>query len=160
KSTLLDPGPLKMFRPALPYACGNGIANADVSNHSLVDRRLPGKSPLPIRFGLQLLPCALMSAQDITTLKGDPLCAAKIPLNCQPASRLVAAPGRRDPKALPRPTGIAHTRLPTKRCVRSKLDSPRSSPGFNGFWGYWPLAAALSVPLLWLSIAFDQVYEV
>src|SRR5580658_1853035 len=155
----LSPGANRMLRPALPYWGVEGITKAEVLNHSLMDCWPEGSAPLEIRFGRQLLPSALMSAQFISTLNGVPLCAVKMPLNCQRPRTSFTSSRTRERSAGPRPNGISHTALPTRTCGRSKLESPRSRLALSGSCGYCPLAIAVSVPLLWLSIDFDQVYE-
>src|SRR5580658_10469784 len=159
RSMSLSPGARKMLRPASPYSGVDGITKAPVLNHSLMDCWPEGRAPLATRFGRQLSPCAWMSAQDISTLNGVPLCAVNIPLNRHPPRAPFTSSLARDRSAGPRPNGISHTRLPTNTCGRSKLESPRSKFVLSGSCGYWPLAIAVSVPLLWLSIDFDHVYE-
>ena len=83
-SIFVLPGPRRMFRPASPYACGEGVTKAEVLNHSAIERWSDGKAPLPMTLGRQLFPWALMVAQGIRTLNGDPVWAPKIPLNCHP----------------------------------------------------------------------------
>src|SRR5271155_5763811 len=158
-SMSLSPGARRMLRPALPYSGVEGITKAAVLNHELMDCWPDSSAPLAIRFGRQLLPSALISAQFISTLNGVPLSAVKMPLNCHPPRAPFTSSRARERSAGPRPNGISHTTLPTKTCGRSKLERPRSRPALSGSCGYWPLAIAVSVPLLWLSMDFDQVYE-
>ena len=99
KSILLAPGPRRMFRPASPYACGEGITKADVLNHSAIERWSDGSAPFPTTLGRQLFPWALIVAQGIRTLNGDPVWAVTTPLSCHPPriARLNSEiPGDRD----------------------------------------------------------------
>src|SRR5271155_4224627 len=121
-----------MLRPALPYAGVEGITNAAVLNHSLMDAWPEGSAPLAIRFGRQLLPSAFTSAQDIRTLNGVPLSASKMLLICQRPKTLFRSSRPRERSDGRRPNGISHTKLPTRRFVRSKLESPRSRLVLSG----------------------------
>src|SRR5690242_10699837 len=124
-STFTVPGPRRMLRPALPYAGDEGMAKAVVLNHSPIECGLLEDAAGEVRFGRQLFPWALTSAQFISTLNGEPVSARKIPLSCQPREAAVSSRGASPSE------GISHTALATKRCARSKLESPRSSSGWR-----------------------------
>ena len=113
------------------------MTNAAVLNQCWMEGCPAGNMALPMILGLQLLPSALISAHAITTLKGDPVCAVITPLTCHPP-RIPWTTAVAFLEAPPwlRPNGISQTALPAKRCVRSKLDGPRSGAHSFGFCGY------------------------
>jgi len=61
-----------------------GELNTEVSNHNAFGPTAPSTAGSPVWFGRCVLPGAFRLALDIVMPIGDPDCAEKIPLNCQP----------------------------------------------------------------------------
>src|SRR5580692_12643506 len=103
KSTLWNPGPVRMSRPELPNVYWAGVAKAEVSNQWPMVLWLDDRFPLPIRLGCWVVPVLLPSTLS-TGVNDSPLCAENMPVSSHPPA--IALPTRElERKALPFPKG-------------------------------------------------------
>src|SRR5215471_20305304 len=80
------------LRAELPKVLGAGDENTDVSNQSAPGPTAPRTAGVPLTSGRCVLPGAFNVAFDIVMPIGEPDCAWKIPLSCQPPRICAHAP--------------------------------------------------------------------
>ena len=82
------------FLAAFPNVLAAGDENTDVSNQRLPDPMPPSTAGVPVTSGRCVLPGALSVAALAVMLMGEPDCAEKMPLTCQPPSTWLSGPSR------------------------------------------------------------------